>query len=54
MNYLRAVYCLQSKPSLFTPEEAPGSKNLFDSFAVVHMKLTGKVHDTVSITVFQS
>ncbi|EEH20362.2 hypothetical protein PABG_02621 [Paracoccidioides brasiliensis Pb03] len=32
-NYIDAVYCLQSKPSLFTEKEAPGSKNLFDSFA---------------------
>ncbi|EGC43837.1 tyrosinase [Histoplasma capsulatum var. duboisii H88] len=43
-KYIEAVYCLQSKPSLFTEEEAPGSKNLFDSFAVVHITKTPFIH----------
>ncbi|OJD18660.1 hypothetical protein AJ78_01356 [Emergomyces pasteurianus Ep9510] len=43
-NYIQAVYCLQSKPSLFTAEEAPGSKNLFDSFSVVHITKTQFIH----------
>ncbi|PGH02445.1 tyrosinase [Blastomyces parvus] len=45
-KYIEAVYCLQSKPSLFTQEEAPGSKSLFDSFAVVHINQTPFIHGT--------
>ncbi|OJD28192.1 hypothetical protein ACJ73_00403 [Blastomyces percursus] len=45
-QYIEAVYCLQSKPSLFTQKEAPGSKNLFDSFAAVHINKTPFIHGT--------
>ncbi|OAX85167.1 hypothetical protein ACJ72_00469 [Emergomyces africanus] len=43
-KYIQAVYCLQSKPSVFTEKEAPGSKNLFDSFAAVHITKTLHIH----------
>ncbi|EEQ84436.2 tyrosinase [Blastomyces dermatitidis ER-3] len=37
---------INSKPSLFTQQEAPGSKNLFDSFAAVHINKTPFIHGT--------
>lgn len=46
-DYIDAVYCLQSKPSLFTEEEAPGARNLFDTFAAVHINQTQLIHGNV-------
>ncbi|KAK2781222.1 hypothetical protein FQN52_001725 [Onygenales sp. PD_12] len=43
-NYINAVYCLKLKPSLYTEQEAPGSKSLFDSFTAVHINQTLLVH----------
>ncbi|PGG95531.1 hypothetical protein AJ79_10000 [Helicocarpus griseus UAMH5409] len=35
-KYIDAVYCLRSKPSLVSEEEAPGSKSLYDSFSAAN------------------
>ncbi|PGH23715.1 hypothetical protein AJ80_02143 [Polytolypa hystricis UAMH7299] len=43
-DYIDAVYCVQSKPSLYDEKVAPGSKNLFDSFSLVHINLTHLAH----------
>lgn len=48
-DYVDAVYCLHSLPSLFTEEEAPGSRNLFDTFSAVHINLTQTIHGNVCI-----
>lgn len=48
-DYVDAVNCLLSKPSLYTEEEAPGSKNLFDTFSVVHINQTQTIHGNVCI-----
>jgi len=47
-EYIRAVQCLQSKPSRTPHEVAPGARSRFDDFVVVHIQTTPRVHGTVS------
>jgi len=47
-NYIAAVKCLRTKPSLLAPGVAPGSKSLFDDFVVIHFQQTIFIHLTVS------
>ncbi|RYO73934.1 hypothetical protein DL766_005893 [Monosporascus sp. MC13-8B] len=43
-DYISAVKCLQSKPSLFGEGVAPGAKSRFDDYVAVHTKMTDDVH----------
>ncbi|RYP05512.1 hypothetical protein DL764_003772 [Monosporascus ibericus] len=43
-DYIAAVQCLQSKPSLFEEGVAPGAKSRFDDFVAVHISMTDDVH----------
>lgn len=49
LDYIAAVYCLREKPSLFSPEDVPGSRNLLDSVTAVHINLTDIIHGNVSL-----
>jgi len=46
-NFISAVKCIQSKPSLFPTGAVPGSKGLFEDFAAVHVNQTLNIHLTV-------
>jgi hypothetical protein len=46
-NYISAVKCLRTKPSLLAPGVAPGSKSLFDDFVAIHFNQTIFIHLTV-------
>lgn len=48
-EYLDAVLCLQSLPSLYDPAEVPGAKTRYDDFVATHMIQTLSIHGTVSI-----
>ncbi|RYP25699.1 hypothetical protein DL768_011394 [Monosporascus sp. mg162] len=43
-DYISAVQCLQSKPSLFEEGVAPGAKSRFDDYVAVHISMTDDVH----------
>ena len=43
-EYIAAVHCLKSKPSLHDPDEIPGAKSHYDDFVAVHINQTLSVH----------
>ncbi|KAL2272017.1 hypothetical protein VTJ83DRAFT_1388 [Remersonia thermophila] len=43
-EYIRAVLCLQSKPSLVPEGQVPGALSRFDDFVATHMILTATLH----------
>ncbi|KAH8892226.1 tyrosinase-like protein [Thozetella sp. PMI_491] len=43
-NYIAAVKCVQSSPSLFPEGQVPGSFSLFDDFVAVHLNQTPFIH----------
>ncbi|RYP61939.1 hypothetical protein DL771_009946 [Monosporascus sp. 5C6A] len=43
-DYISAVQCLQSKPSLLEEGVAPGAKSRFDDYVAVHISMTDDVH----------
>jgi tyrosinase len=45
-QYISAVKCLQSAPSLFDPAQVPAARSLFDDFVAVHLFQTGNIHLT--------
>ncbi|KAL2193816.1 tyrosinase-like protein [Corynascus similis CBS 632.67] len=45
-SYIKAVQCLQAKPSKLEDGVAAGSKTLFDDFVYVHMMATTFIHFT--------
>lgn len=47
-NFIAAVQCLTTKPSILPAGLAPGSFSVFDDFTYVHMKATNEIHMTVS------
>ncbi|KAI9733998.1 MAG: hypothetical protein M1834_002655 [Cirrosporium novae-zelandiae] len=47
-SYIAAVQCLQSKPSVYEPKDAPGVKSLYDSFVATHINQTLVIHNTAS------
>ena len=47
-NFIAAVQCLTTKPSILPAGVAPGSFSIFDDFTYVHMKATMEIHMTVS------
>ncbi|KAF2262185.1 Di-copper centre-containing protein [Lojkania enalia] len=47
-NYIKAIQCLMTKPSQFSPSEVPGAKNRYDDFVAVHVQQTFNIHATAS------
>ncbi|KAK1829565.1 tyrosinase-like protein [Podospora conica] len=45
-NFIAAVNCLTTKPSILPAGLAPGSHSIFDDFTYVHMKATNEIHMT--------
>ncbi|EAQ83365.1 hypothetical protein CHGG_09769 [Chaetomium globosum CBS 148.51] len=43
-EYIAAVQCLRTKPSLLGPATAPGAKSLFDDFVAIHLMQTMNIH----------
>lgn len=46
-DYIKAVKCLQSKPSILK-RDYPGSVTLFDDVAIVHILKTPNIHFNAS------
>ncbi len=46
-NFISAVKCLQTSPSLLPPGQVPGSFSLYDDFVYVHLSQTPTIHLTV-------
>ncbi|WEW61215.1 tyrosinase superfamily protein [Emydomyces testavorans] len=44
-SYIKAVYCLQEKPSLIDEKIVPGAKTLFDTFTTLHINQTQTIHN---------
>ncbi|KAI4660374.1 uncharacterized protein J4E78_005077 [Alternaria triticimaculans] len=47
-NYIDAIKCLHSKPSLTPASVAPGARSRFDDFVVTHVLQTYSVHATAN------
>ena len=47
-EYIDAVLCLQSKPSIAPAGAAPGSLNRFDDFVATHMTQAMMLHSPVN------
>lgn len=47
-SYIRAVQCLQSKPSRTPSALAPGAKSRFDDFVATHINQTLSIHYTAN------
>ncbi|KAI8949572.1 Di-copper centre-containing protein [Xylaria longipes] len=45
-EYIAAVKCLQTKPSIADPTFAPGSRSRYDDFVAVHISQTLSIHGT--------
>ncbi|KAI1171050.1 Di-copper centre-containing protein [Nemania sp. FL0916] len=45
-NYIAAVKCMQSKPSIADPTFAPGARTRYDDFVSVHINQTLSIHGT--------
>ncbi|GAP87774.1 putative FAD binding domain-containing protein [Rosellinia necatrix] len=45
-EYIAAVKCLQTKPSIADPTFAPGSRTRYDDFVAVHINQTLSIHGT--------
>ncbi|KAK7960653.1 hypothetical protein PG996_011296 [Apiospora saccharicola] len=45
-DYIDAVRCLMTKPSITPPEVVPGARTRYDDFVATHMNLTRSVHMT--------
>jgi tyrosinase len=48
-EFIAAVKCLASSPSILAPGQAAGAKSLFDDFVFVHMNQTMFIHNTVRL-----
>lgn len=49
-NYINAVLCLQSKPSISgSAYPAPGAKTRYDDFVATHINQTLTIHGTVGL-----
>ena len=46
-DYIRAVQCLQKKPSKSDPTFAPGARSRYDDFVAIHIDQTFSIHATV-------
>ncbi|KAI1360539.1 Di-copper centre-containing protein [Xylaria arbuscula] len=44
--YIKAVKCLQAKPSIADPSFAPGARTRYDDFVAVHINQTLSIHGT--------
>lgn len=53
-NFIAAVKCLQTKPSILLPGVAPGSVSLFDDFEAIHINQTLSIHITVRSLLIES
>ena len=47
-SFIRAVFCLKSKPSVYPAGAVPGSKSLYDDFVGIHLNNTLFIHLSVS------
>jgi tyrosinase len=47
-EWIAAVKCLQTKPSIADPTFATGARTRYDDFVSVHMAATLEIHGTVS------
>ncbi|KAK4449660.1 tyrosinase-like protein [Podospora aff. communis PSN243] len=45
-NFISAVNCLTTKPSILPPGTVPGAHSIYDDFTWVHVRLTNNVHQT--------
>lgn len=45
-DYIDAVRCLMTKPSITPPEVVPGARTRYDDFVATHMNLTQTIHLT--------
>ncbi|KAK8091883.1 hypothetical protein PG997_002244 [Apiospora hydei] len=45
-DYIDAVRCLMTKPSITPPELVPGARTRYDDFVATHMNLTRTIHMT--------
>ncbi|KAK8022411.1 Di-copper centre-containing protein [Apiospora rasikravindrae] len=46
IDYIDAVRCLMTKPSITPPEVVPGARTRYDDFVATHMNLTRTIHMT--------
>jgi tyrosinase len=51
-EFIAAVKCVQSKPSILPPGEVPGAKSLYDDFVWAHARRSGLVHMSATFLLF--
>ena len=49
-DFIEAVQCLQTQPSVYPVDVVPGAKSVFDDFVAVHMNQTPYIHISVRDT----
>ncbi|KAF2839090.1 Di-copper centre-containing protein [Patellaria atrata CBS 101060] len=47
-DYIKAVLCIQSKPTKYSTSVMPGARNRYDDFVGVHINQTMSIHNTAN------